>query len=369
MADMKTTKNVLEFAIKSGLPVIIWGESGVGKTESANQITTMLKYNLVTLHLATQDVADLIGVPQAVEGKTVYARPSWLVDSKTDEKIADPSKPTVYFLDEFNRASRPVLACMLPFLLNGTIHEHKIGKKDCVIAACNFDDDDYDVTELSDKALRDRCGHIICRPTAAEFMTFAENKIDDVTWELLKSNPEIVAIKAKELEFQVDPSRRKIIQVTPYFKNATMAHMKAKGMAIMQAFLGESFTSVWMKNFKKRDRGLEIKEIMKMSKETKAKIKKMVSGNVRVDVLNVTNDRILKYFKKNEKKTLDDDQVENLFRYVYMLPSDMSRVLVEQMDKEIKTINKVPFGEYFWTVSEKNNWVDMIRKLVDSYQS
>lgn len=369
MANMAGVKKVARFAIEQKLPLVLWGEAGVGKTEAVEQLAAELGYNLVTLHLATQDVADLIGVPLPIEGKTVYAKPSWFVDKDTDPSVANPDKPTIYFLDEFNRGSRPVLACMLPFLLSGKIHEHRIRKDmgDTVLAACNFADDDYEVTELADKALRDRCGHIICRPDATEFFDFAKGKLDDTSWEMLKGNHKMIDIPLKELDFKIEASRRKIMQVMPHFKKANMAYMKSAGLQILQSFLGEDFATVWFKHFKKRDQGISVEEILEMNPETKKKIERFTTGDVRVDILEITNQKIVKYLKKH-KKRIPAKKAENLFLYVFMLPPDIMRIYIEELEKEVEKINGQEFGEYFWDLANKHNKLDAIEVLVQSYK-
>ena len=49
--------------LRTKLPLILWGYHGVGKTEIVKQAANELGYNLVVLHLATQDIIDLIGRP------------------------------------------------------------------------------------------------------------------------------------------------------------------------------------------------------------------------------------------------------------------------------------------------------------------
>jgi len=369
MANMKVVRKVVQFSMEKQLPVILWGEAGVGKTDIVGQASRDLKYNLVTLHLATQDVADLIGVPQGIDGRTVYAKPSWFIDSDSNPTQVDVNRPTVYFLDEFNRGSRPVLAAMLPFLLTGKIHEHTIRKDmgDCVIAACNFSDDDYDVTELSDKALRDRCGHVIVRPEADEFLDFSKGVLDDNTWEMIKANPEIVNIAVKELDFKVEPSRRKLCQVMPHFKDKDMDWVQAIGLNILQAYLGEDFATIWFKNFKKRDNGLTVEEILARTKETVEKISRLTTGDVRVDILEITNSRLVKHLQ-NKKTKVTEEQAENLFHYIFSLPPDILRNMIEVLEKDVSKIRGMAFGEFFWEMAEKFEKKEVITTLVRSYK-
>jgi len=76
MADQDMTlnqcKEVVKFSLENStekvkLPVMLWGSHGVGKTEIVKQIAKEMGYNLVVLHLATQDIVDLVGIPTKTE--------------------------------------------------------------------------------------------------------------------------------------------------------------------------------------------------------------------------------------------------------------------------------------------------------------
>lgn len=234
------------------LPICIWGEHGIGKTEI---VTEYFKENYIIkiLHLATQDVCDLIGIPKALEtelnGNKVliqqWACPNWLIEAKEQSK--KDNKPALFFLDEFNRGTQPVLAAMLPFLIEGTLHTHKIGPNDIIIAAANPPTDDYEVNEINDDAFNNRVGHIIFKPTVKEYIDYLKNKKyhQSIINTLLK-NPEYAKLKNFELNFPIKPSRRSIARVMNVIQKKPKQWIMKHGEYVIEAYLGEKFASDWL---------------------------------------------------------------------------------------------------------------------------
>lgn len=67
--NMKQAKECIKFSVLSSdgnnkLPIALWGYHGIGKTEIVKQVAKELNMNVVVLHLSTQDVTDLIGIPK-----------------------------------------------------------------------------------------------------------------------------------------------------------------------------------------------------------------------------------------------------------------------------------------------------------------
>lgn len=135
---------------------IVWGSTGVGKTQAVERFARSIQAECVVLHLASQDPGDLIGLPSRDEetGTTKWLRPEWMPAQDDDRRF-------VIFLDEFNRANRYVLDVMLPFLLDGTLGTHRVPENTVIIAASNpGGTEDYAVTEIEDKAMLSRLCHV-----------------------------------------------------------------------------------------------------------------------------------------------------------------------------------------------------------------
>ena len=72
------------------IPVLAWGESGVGKSESVKRAAGGLEVDFVDLRLGQQEIGDLIGLPRE---ETVYPCPSaWrAVGARPSQAIATPN--------------------------------------------------------------------------------------------------------------------------------------------------------------------------------------------------------------------------------------------------------------------------------------
>lgn len=282
------------------LPLILWGHHGVGKTEIVKQVAKDNGYNLVVLHLATQDIIDLIGRPvtKTIGDKQIqdWSVPSWLHDAVTNyEKTG---MPNLFFLDEFNRGPRLVLAAMLPFLIEGILHTHHIGPRDAVIAAANPSNENYEVNELTDKALLNRLGHIVLKPTVEEYKNYLKSiGTDRWTMEVIEKNPEFAKIPDIELNFDVEPSRRSIVNVMTHLGKKEKKWITENAEPILEAYLGEDFKDKWLQSYASGIKYITL-EMMRDYKTYESQITEYLTTTIdgqqtsRIDVLNKALDII-----------------------------------------------------------------------------
>lgn len=299
-------KDCIRFAIENSaqkrLPFCIWGYHGIGKTEIVSQVAKELGMNLVIVHLSTQDITDLIGIPYQKDGVQHWSTPKWLSDANENYKASGISN--LFFLDEMNRGHHIVLKAMLPFLLEGTLHLHSIGQKDCVIAACNPPTDDYEVNEMSDKALIDRLGHVIFKPSYEEYIKFCRsNAIDSTTLAVLKNNPKFTSIPKSELSFEIKPSRRAIFNVMSVIGKKDKTWIRNRGSYIIECYLGEEFRDEWLSAYVKNDDEIDIETLKNISKNSKFildRITKTIDGldTCAVDVVEKLTNNIKMYIEE-----------------------------------------------------------------------
>jgi hypothetical protein len=169
--------------IEANVPLHLWGPAGAGKsTFLEDLVQDELKYHLVDLRLATQEVGDLIGIPYTVErfikniigrdedGKpiieeeksfvTCWAAPSWLAEifDKAAEGI-----PTVIFADEMDRAPKEVIQAFYQLVTKKQLHEHVLPPETRIVAAGNPPTEDY-MVDTFDIAMLTRWGHVMVDP-------------------------------------------------------------------------------------------------------------------------------------------------------------------------------------------------------------
>lgn len=330
MADQEMTldqcKEIVKFSLENStekikLPVMLWGSHGVGKTEIVKQIAKENGYNLVILHLATQDIVDLVGIPSKVEIKDnngnvthciqKWSCPEWL--DQANQRYLETGEPNLFFLDEFNRGPRLVLAAMLPFLIEGTLHQHRIGPRDTVVAASNPPTDDYEVNDLIDKALLNRMAHVIFRPTSEEYVNYLKNiGMDKTTINVIRKNPSYAKIPEFELDFEVQPSRRSMDYVMRVIGKKSKKWVSKYASYIIEAYLGPSFRDEWVDEFQNTDQYITIDMLINYDdyeEEINAALTTVIDGieTERVDILGRTNEIIKQWIEDNRSDMSAED--------------------------------------------------------------
>lgn len=127
-------------AVGQNNPVMLWGPSGVGKTEGVNQLAKRIDAFPWTVILGQYDSVDLKGYP----GKDDKGFLSWCPastlpfvgnDAFPDDKII------LLILDEVNSASPPVFAVAYQLLQEGRIGEHSLKPNVRIVAMGNRESD------------------------------------------------------------------------------------------------------------------------------------------------------------------------------------------------------------------------------------
>jgi len=327
--------DIVKFSLDSSkgaykLPLALWGLAGVGKTEFVGSLAEKYGYNLVVLHLATQgDICDLIGMPRTVEekdpvsGKTISATqfwscPEWL--AKALEQTKQTGKPNLFFLDEFNRGNRLVLNAMLPFLIEGKLHSHKVNQQDAIICAMNPPTDAYEVNSISDAALLNRVGHCIFKPTNAEYIAFLKKTgMDAVTLNVLSKNTDFMKISDFTLDFEIVPTRRSIDHVMKIVGKRGKDWIKKAGSNVIEAYLGDKFRDEWISEFNKK--GADITIDMLIDYDNNAEyITQVLTTQIdgtkteRIDILSKLIEAIKAWVDDN-KDTLTIKDIQWMFKF------------------------------------------------------
>ena len=366
--NLRETVECIKFSVEASkqgikVPLILWGQHGIGKTQTVFQFAEENNYNVVVLHLATQDLADLIGIPREVNKQTVWTEPEWLYKAK--EQYEKTGKPNIFFLDEINRGPRMVLAAMLPFLIEGKLHTHTIGINDAVIAAANpaCDGGEYDVQDMADEALIDRLGHIIYRPTSKEYIDYMiKQGHSKTTINLLKKNPSWSKIKQFTLPFEVIPSRRSIDYVLSHVEKKDPAWITTYGPNVIEAYLGTSFMEEWMYEYTNTQEGITLDMIMEYENnedEITAALTTEIDGVVttRLDILQKANDMIKNWMQENSKE-FNSSSLNWIIKFLNnpMVPDDAaaSVLMANKLVKE-KILTDIDFNKDIMAFLKEKN--------------
>ena len=137
-----------------GVPMLLWGPPGVGKTAFAKKIANALGYHFVTVLASIRTPDDFLGIPipnQKTSRVTYYA-PDWAIDLNENSDNPDPKKghalgtngidgrpgrKALLFLDEFSTATPAVQSALLRVVHERVVGDLQLNSNVAVIAAAN----------------------------------------------------------------------------------------------------------------------------------------------------------------------------------------------------------------------------------------
>ncbi|MCL1999667.1 MAG: MoxR family ATPase, partial [Turicibacter sp.] len=159
-----TQSQLLELLLNVALtrPVFIWGAPGIGKSSIVEQFAASLDLPCVSLLGSQLAPEDIIGVPQIVDGKSIFCPP----------RIIARNAPYCLFLDELNACSHEVQKAFYSLIHDRRIGEYSLPDGSIIIGAGNRAQDNAIVKPMS-SALINRMFHVEMKASAAEWLNWA----------------------------------------------------------------------------------------------------------------------------------------------------------------------------------------------------
>ncbi len=136
-------------ALKSDVPIFLWGQPGVGKSDTIRQIAGDFGVPVIDIRAAQLDPVDLRGIPNVLDGRTYWNPPA----------VLDIGKPAFLFLDELPQAPQLVQAALFQLVLDRRVGELSLHPGVRVIAAGNRMED-RSATNRMPAALANRFIHL-----------------------------------------------------------------------------------------------------------------------------------------------------------------------------------------------------------------
>jgi len=119
-------------ALQSGIPTILWGKPGTGKTSWINLVSETLGYHTETVIASIREPADFAGLPVIQsDGSVALATPNWAT------RIIESERDGLLFLDEISTAPPAVQAALLRVVFERAVGDTTLPENTKIIAAAN----------------------------------------------------------------------------------------------------------------------------------------------------------------------------------------------------------------------------------------
>jgi len=155
---------VLKLLVDINRPAFIWGAPGVGKSAIVRALGAELDRPVVDIRAPLLDPTDLRGIPAVVDGRAVWAPPSFLP--------GPDDAPGILFFDELNAAPPLVQASLYQLVLDRRVGEYELPDGWAIIAAGNRAEDKAVVFRMP-SALANRFAHLDFEPNFEDWAEWA----------------------------------------------------------------------------------------------------------------------------------------------------------------------------------------------------
>ena len=171
-------------------PVFIWGAPGIGKSSIVEQFAEDVGLKCVSLLGSQLAPEDIIGVPQIVDGKSVFCPPRMIAQDE----------PYCLFLDELNACTQEVQKAFYSLILDHRIGEYHLPKGSIVIGAGNRSQDNA-ITRQVSSALLNRMFHVELTAKTSIWLEWAANNgIHPYVYDYIVNRPDHLWSQPSKIE-------------------------------------------------------------------------------------------------------------------------------------------------------------------------
>lgn len=320
--NIRSLKTILPILMKNDVVPFLWGNQGIGKTQTVKQLASMMGYGFIHLHLATQEVGDLVGLlMKDDQGNAYHTRPKWM-----------PTEGNwIIFFDEANRAHPDTLQAMFSCVTEKTIHTHKLPPGCKLVFAGNYQSNKFNVTDTSDAAWLSRFCHIDVKPTVEEFCSFAESKEMDSVAAFIRSNPGCLETNDGSLDTNfIVPDRRAWVEAIGRLENEDLGDDRFE---VYSGCVGAAAAVAFMSWKKKAEQTVTLNEILEKYDRVRDRIVAFGGRNrseSRFDALNVPVQELIERLDNNPH-LLDEKRLANLKKFMLDIPLELSMKIFNGM--------------------------------------
>jgi len=207
---------VLNQLVEAGVPTLVWGPPGVGKTALIRSLTQRRGWRLVEIIASLHDPTDFNGLPVLHNGSVRFAPPDWVYQF-------EESGQGILFLDELTTAPPTVQAALLRLVLERKVGAHSLPAGVRVVAAANPPEVAANGWELA-PPLANRFAHLTYSLDAGEwvrhFPSYWGNPpqlegVEETIWSRARARVAAFLTRRPQLLYTFNPDREETRFATP----------------------------------------------------------------------------------------------------------------------------------------------------------
>lgn len=318
--NVSQLKRSLLALTKHKITPFIWGTQGIGKTSIVTSTFEDQGYKVVHLLLASQEPGDLIGLLHKDEktGTVSHLPPDWFPFTG---KVC-------IFLDELNRAPMEVIQVMFPFILSGRIHTHQAGPEVVIVAAGNYNSNQFITTDTSDAAWMSRFCHLDFKPSVEDFVSYLEKTDRKSMASFIRAYPEMMRIEPKEgLNLGLlQPDPRAWVEQVHALENEDIEDCRYEVIAGM---VGPTAAATYLTFKATAQDSLKASDILDKYSAVQGRVKEMSQPtDNRFDLLDRVSNEILNLM---ETTAISDTQMVNYRKFLLDIPLEMGLKVVDKI--------------------------------------
>ena len=310
--DFKTFGNIVGHVTNTRKPVLLRGRHGIGKSTVVYQYANHINMPVVERRASQMTEGDLVGLPSVESDSTRFNPPDWFKRA-CDEAV-------VLFLDEIDRATIEVRQGIFELTDSRKLNGNCLHEDTLIFAAVNGGEhgSQYQVGEM-DPAELDRWTVFDIEPSVEDWLFWAKDaEISNEVWDFINQNQTHLEHKDDFEPNKVYPSRRSWERLDECLKVADCMEDQPVLYQLTCAFVGFEAAVAFQDFVKNYERQVSVEDLL-----IKGDFSKVGDFGINDHTAMVSKFESSEVFKQE----LPKEQVENLARYFFMLPSEVAMKL------------------------------------------